>query len=56
MLMSKADDIGGVILGVLGGLALAEIIRSLMQKKCPYCQNLNESNRTNCKYCGGRLN
>ena len=54
--MSNANDLGGAILGILGGLALAEIIRNLSQKKCPYCQNLNESGRTNCKYCGGGLN
>ena len=54
--MSDIDDVGGIILGIFGGLALVEIIRNLSQKKCPYCQNLNESGRINCKYCGGRLN
>jgi hypothetical protein len=57
--MSKDDDllevIGAIGLGILGGVALAELLKKLSEKKCPYCNNINEADRQHCKYCGGRL-
>ena len=56
--MSKKDtldEVVGVVLGVLGGIALATLLKTLLQRKCPRCNNLNESNRKYCKFCGGRL-
>ncbi|MBA2853943.1 DNA-directed RNA polymerase subunit RPC12/RpoP [Methanococcus maripaludis] len=53
--MAKGDDAVGAILGILGGLALLEILKGLSNKKCPRCGNYNENQRLTCKYCGGRL-
>ena len=50
------DELAEVALGIIGGIALAELLKNILQKKCPYCNNLNESNRKYCKFCGGRLN
>jgi len=50
------SDIGSVFLGVIGGMALAEILKNILQKKCSFCNNLNESNQDYCKFCGGKLN
>lgn len=52
---SAGEELLGIGLGILGGLALIEIIKSLTDKKCPYCHNYNESNLQFCKYCGGKL-
>ena len=53
--MGKNDEIVGILLGILGGIALAELLKSLSQKRCPYCRNINEVNREYCKFCGGKL-
>lgn len=55
--MSKKDEdeLVGIILGIFGGIALAELLKNLSQKRCQYCNNMNESNREYCKFCGGRL-
>lgn len=50
------DAVGSVALGVIGGIALAELLKKVLQKKCTICHNLNEANRAFCKFCGGRLN
>ena len=49
-------DIAGLAVGIIGGLALAELLKNLSQKKCPHCNNINEANSQSCKYCWGRLN
>ena len=56
--MGKKDnfeDIVGIALGILGGIALAELLKNLFQKRCPRCNNVNEASRNYCKFCGGRL-
>jgi hypothetical protein len=54
--MSKeTDKIIGILLGILGGLVLAELLKNLLQKRCPHCNNVNELNRDYCKFCGGSL-
>jgi len=55
MSKNNGDKLVGILLGILGGIALAELLKNLLQKKCPYCNNLNESNREHCKFCGRRL-
>lgn len=52
---SALDEAVGIALGILGGIALAELLKSLSQKKCSNCNNINEANREFCKFCGGRL-
>ncbi len=49
------EDIGSVALGVFGGIALAAILKKLMERECPYCHNINASNREFCQFCEGRL-
>ena len=49
------DDIIGIGLGILGGVALAEFLKGLSKKKCQRCNNYNEYNREFCKFCGGQL-
>lgn len=52
---NELDEVIGVILGIIGGIALVELLKNLFQKKCSYCNNLNEANRESCKFCGGSL-
>ena len=49
------DDLVGIALGIIGGIALAEILKKFMKKRCRYCNNLNEPNQIYCKFCRGRL-
>lgn len=49
------ENIGSIALGIVGGIALAALLKSLLQKKCSYCSNLNESNMEYCRFCGGKL-
>jgi len=56
--MSDDDLIKGIIavgLGILGGVALVEVLRRLSQKECPYCNKLNDPNQEFCDNCGGYL-
>ena len=55
MSRSDGDKLVGTLLGILGGIALAELLKNLLQKKCQYCNNMNDSNRVHCKFCGERL-
>lgn len=54
------DDVGeviaGIILGIIGGLALAEILKSLVKRKCPQCGNAILQNQIYCLRCGNRVN
>ena len=54
------DDLGeaiaGIVLGVLGGIALAEILSKIFGKKCPKCGNAVDQNQIYCLNCGARLN
>lgn len=54
------DDLGeaiaGIVLGVLGGIALAEILSRIFGKKCPRCGNAVQPNQPYCLKCGARLN
>lgn len=56
--MSKTNDLDGVIgilLGIIGGIALAALLENLLQKKCPHCNNLNDMSTEFCKFCRGSL-
>ena len=54
------DDLGeaitGIVLGILGGIALAEILNRLLGKKCPRCGNIVQSNQIYCLRCGMKVN
>lgn len=54
------DDLGeaiaGIILGIIGGLALAEILRALLSKKCPRCGSVTQPNQIYCLRCGAKVN
>ena len=54
------DDLGeaiaGIILGILGGIALAEILSRLLGKKCPRCGNTLQPNQIYCLRCGMKVN
>ena len=53
------DDLGeaiaGIALGIIGGLALAEILERLFGKKCPKCGSAVDQNQMYCLNCGARL-
>ena len=53
------DDLGeaivGIALGILGGLALAEILDRIFGKKCPKCGNSVDQNQMYCLNCRARL-
>lgn len=53
------DDIGeaiaGILLGIIGGLALAEILSRIFGKKCPRCNNVVQPDQLYCLKCGARL-
>jgi len=52
--MAKGDGeaILEIILGVVGGLALAEILAQLLGVKCPYCGHNNVGgNKSYCQKC-----
>jgi len=53
---STFEELAEIALGIIGGIALAELLKNFFQKKCPHCNNLNEVNRDFCKFCGGKLN
>lgn len=54
------DDLGeaiaGIALGILGGIALAEILSRIFGKKCPRCGNTIPPNQFYCQRCGWRGN
>jgi hypothetical protein len=56
--MSK-DDLGeaiaGILLGIIGGLALVEILNRLFGKKCSSCNNPVQPDQFYCLKCGARL-
>lgn len=45
----------GLILGIIGGLALVEIINVLTGRKCPRCNNPTDPNQQYCYNCGNKL-
>jgi len=53
------DDLGeaiaGIVLGVLGGIALAEILSRIFGKKCPRCGSPVQQNQMYCLKCGEGL-
>lgn len=54
------DDLGeaiaGIALGILGGIALAEILNRIFGKKCPRCGNAVQQDQPYCLKCGERVN
>ena len=50
------DDLGeaiaGIALGILGGIALAEILNRIFGKKCPRCGNIVKQDEFQCLKCG----
>lgn len=46
---------GSAAVGIIGGIALAELLKKLSQKKCPHCNNMNETNSEYCKICWRKL-
>ena len=53
------DDLGeaiaGIVLGILGGIALAEILNRLFGKKCPRCGNIVQQDQFYCLKCGAKV-
>ncbi|GFO96075.1 hypothetical protein ig2599ANME_0261 [groundwater metagenome] len=52
--MSKddADKLLGLLLGVVGGIALLEILKSISGRKCPSCGAKLGDNQNYCYRCG----
>lgn len=49
------EAIAGILLGIIGGLALAEILNRIFGKKCPSCNNPVQPDQFYCLKCGARL-
>ncbi|MEK6824157.1 MAG: hypothetical protein AABY06_03925 [Nanoarchaeota archaeon] len=50
-----AGAISGLALGIIGGIALVEILNNLFGKKCPRCDSQVEINQEYCNICGCKL-
>lgn len=49
------EAIGAILLGILGGLALAAILEALTKPKCPVCKHTIEKGITICPHCQASL-
>ena len=51
--MAKDEDkIIGILLGIVGGLALLEILSRILRRKCPHCGAEIRENQYYCLSCG----
>lgn len=54
--MAKDEDkIIGIVLGILGGLALLEILSRILRRKCPHCGAEIRGNQYYCLSCGSQV-
>lgn len=49
------DAVSGLALGIIGGIALVEILNHIFGKKCPRCNSQVEINQEYCNVCGCKL-
>lgn len=45
------EAVGAILLGIVGGLALAAILEAVTKPKCPVCKNTIEKGIAVCPHC-----
>ncbi len=49
------EAIGGILLGIIGGIALGAILEAISKPKCPVCKQPIEKDTIICPHCSSWL-